>query len=174
MKAIARGREGERGSIMLVVALILIALLAGGGIALYVQVSSTKSTSYLVSSRGALYCAEAGLAAGRRVIGQNVEKWPQLLDADDANNPDWYPITGDLDNDGTADYEVTIRDNDDELPPDTNNPLADNDLAVFVVSRCTRYPETPREVFELVMFSTGGGGYRDQAGQGAGNTGNAN
>lgn len=167
-------RHSERGSIMLVVALILVALLAGGGIALYVQVSSTRSTSYLASSRSALYCAEAGLAAGRRVIGQNVSEWSAILDGSDTNDPSWYPITGDLDGDGAADYEVTVRDNDDELPPDPNNPQIDSDLAVFVISRCTRYPETPREVFELVMFTTGGGGYRNQAGQGTGNTGNAN
>lgn len=169
-----RCRRGERGSIMLVVAMVLIALLAGGGIALYVQVSATRSTGYLATSRSALYCAEAGLAVGRRIIGQNVGDWQSILDASDTNDPSWYPITGDLDGDGTPDYEVTVRDNDDELPPDANNPQVDNDLSLFVVSRCTRYPETPREVFELVSFSTGGGGYRNQAGQGTGNTGNAN
>lgn len=169
-----RCRRGERGSIMLVVAMVLVALLAGGGIALYVQVSSTRSTGYLASSRAALYCAEAGLAVGRRVIGMNVGDWPAILDNSDSNNPSWYPLTGDLDGDGEADYEVTIRDNDDELPPDPNNPMTDNDLTVFVVSRCTRYPETPREVFELVSYSTGSAGYRNQAGQGTGNTGNAN
>ena len=169
-----RGRRSERGSIMMVVALVLVALLAGGGIALYVQVSSTRSTGYLASSRSALYCAEAGLAAGRRLIGQAVSEWALILDANDSNDPSWYPVTGDLDGDGTDDYEVTVRDNDDELPPDTNDASADNDMSLFVVSRCTRYPETPREVFELVNFSTGGGGYRDQAGQGTGNTGNAN
>lgn len=169
-----RARSSEQGSIMLVVALILVALLAGGGIALYVQVSATRSTSYLISSRSALYCAEAGLAAGRRISGQNVSQWGAILDGSDQNDPSWYPISGDLDGDSVADYVVTIRDNDDELPPKANNPQADDDLSVFVVSRCTRYPETPREVFELVRFATGGGGYRNQAGQGTGNTGNAN
>lgn len=161
---------------MLVVAGILVALLAGGGIALYVTVQGTKSTGYLKNTRSALYCAEAGLAAARVMIGQDPTEWNLLLDDDPSNDPAWYPITGDLDTplDGIDDYVVVIRDNDDELPPDANDPTRDRDLGVFMISKCTKYPETPREVFELVFFELGDRAYRNQSGQGAGNTGNAN
>jgi hypothetical protein len=47
-------------------------------------------------------------------------------------------------------------------------------MRVFVVSKCVRYPETPREVTELIYYSGAGNSYRNQAGQGAGNSGNAN
>lgn len=40
--------------------------------------------------------------------------------------------------------------------------------------RCVKYPEYPRTVTELVEYSSGGNGYRNQAGQGAANTGNTN
>ena len=174
MRPNPHGKNNERGSIMMVVASILIALLAGGAIAVYVQVSSTRSTRFLVEARASLYCAEAGLAAARNIIGQSINEWPAILDADPSNDPGWYPITGDLDGDGVNDYEVTVRDNDDELPPDANDPNTDNDLALFISSRCIRYPESPREVFEMIKFETGGSSYRGQAGQGAGNTGNVN
>ena len=166
----------ERGSVMLVVATVLIALLAGGGIALYITVQGTKSTAYMRANRSALYCAEAGLAAARAALGQDPGLIAALIDEDEANNPAWYPLTGDLDDppDGEPDYEVIIRDNDDDLPPQANDPTIDRDLGVFVVSRCIKYPETPREVFELVFFELGDTSYRNQSGQGAGNTGNAN
>ncbi|HEY5923192.1 MAG TPA: hypothetical protein VIV11_16045, partial [Kofleriaceae bacterium] len=66
-----------------------------------------------------------------------------------------------------------LRDNDDELPPNTDDPAADNDLRVFIVSRCIKYAETPREVAELVEQSAGGYGYRSQEG-GLNNNGNDN
>lgn len=169
-----RHLDNQRGSVMMVVACILVALLAGGGIALYVTVQGTKSTGYLKANRSALYCAEAGLSAARAKLAEDPTQWNALLDGDAANDPAWYPVTGDLDGDGAADYEVTVRDNDDELPPAANDPTHDSDLGILIVSRCTKYPETPRQVFELVFFELGNSAYRDQSGQGAGNTGNAN
>lgn len=168
-------RRLQRGSIMVLVMTILAALLAGGAVALYLQLSSTRSAGSIRESRSALYCSEAGLQAAREVVGANYAEWVNILDGDPSTDPTtWYPITGDLDGDGTADYEVRIRDNDDELPPLPNDPTRDNDLRVFVISRCTKYTDTPREVLELVKFEGGGNVYRNQSGQGAGNTGNAN
>jgi hypothetical protein len=169
-------RSGERGSAMVVVMVILVALLGAGAVAIYVQVADTRSTGMIRSARDALYCAEAGLATARPLVGQNFADWPILLD-DDPDNDDgagWYPVEGDLDGDGDIDYEVRIMDNDDESPPQPNDTTRDNDLRVFIVSKCVKFPDTPREVLELVLYQGGGTLYRNQAGQGSSNTGNAN
>jgi hypothetical protein len=167
-------QRGERGSVMIVVITMITALMLGAGVALYLQIADTRGAGLIRTSRASLYCAEAGLAASRPVIGANYTLWPDMLDTDDTNDPIWYPMTGDIDGDGVDDYEVEIVDNDDEFLPDTLDPNTDNDLKIFVVSRCTKYPDTPREVLELVIYSGGGSVYRNQSGQGSGNTGNAN
>ena len=78
----------------------------------------------------------------------------------------------DLDGDGVADFFVYLKDNDDELNS-ANNRSVDNDLKVFVVSRCTKYPDSVREVEELVQYSAGGTCYQSQQG-GCGGNNNAN
>ena len=166
--------RAESGSAMIIVMVILVALLGAGAIAVHLQMSDTRSTGLIRSARAALYCAEAGLQRARPIVGANYATWGDTLDGDPGNDPGWYPITGDLDGDGTADYTVTIRDNDDELSPNPNDPTRDNDLTVFVVSTCTRYPDTPREVLEMITYEGGGSLYRNQAGCGPGNTGNCN
>ena len=168
--------KSQRGSTMVVVMILLVALLAAGGVAIYLQISDTRSTSLVKQSRDSLYCAEAGLVAARPLIGENYASWSQLLSPDSGDDPDWYPIANDLDDppDGAPDYQVTVRDNDDELPPAGNDPTVDNDLRIFIVATCTKFPDAPREVLELVMYEGGGALYRDQGRQGSGGTGNAN
>jgi len=73
-----------------------------------------------------------------------------------------------------SDYLVYIKDNDDELPPSPNDPKIDSDLRIFIVSRCTKYADTPKEVEELVEFSGGGTNYRAQQGLGRYSGGNNN
>lgn len=159
---------------MVLVMVILVALLAGGAVALSLQLGSTKQVGLASDSRGALYCAEAGLVAARPVIGARYADWESILDADAGNDPDWYPFSDDIDGDGVNDYVVTMRDNDDEAAPTPNDPTRDNDLKIFVISSCLKYPDTPREVLELVKYQGGGAGYRAQSGSGAQNTGNEN
>lgn len=159
---------------MLLVATILVALLAGGGVALYLQLQGTKSAGLVKAARTSLYCAEAGLAAARPIITRNQAGWDNVLDEDSGNDPDWYPITGDADNDGTSDFEVTIRDNDDERLPAANDPTKDSDRRVFAVSRCTRNADVMREVSELLIVSSGRHVYRNQDGGGGFNNGNQN
>ncbi len=167
--------RGQQGSILVLVMTLLAALFAAGATVLYLQLSSTRSAGLMNRTRSALYCAESGVVAARPIIGNNYASWPAALDADPGTNPAFvYPIVGDIDGDGTNDYSVTIRDNDDELPPLPNNPNADNDLSVFIVSRCTKYGDMPRTVMELVTYQGGGNVYRDQAGFGPGGTGNKN
>ena len=169
-------RVQERGAAMMVVMIVMAALMTAGGLAIYVSTSETRSTGYVSSSRQALFCAEAGLASARSIVTANYTSWGLALDANDTNDPAWYPIRGYLSDTGTGDYdyEVRIRDNDDEHSPAANDPATDIDLQVYVESTCLKYPETPRTVTELIEYQGGGYVYRNQAGQGAGNSGNAN
>jgi hypothetical protein len=153
---------------------IIAALFAAGSVALYLQLSSTRNAGLIRSVRAALYCAESGLVAARPVVGGNYAMWATWLQGTATTTPAVYPIVGDIDGDGTNDFEVTIRDNDDEQSPLTNDTTVDNDLQVFVVSKCTKYAETPREVLELIVYQGAGMNYRDQSGGGSGNTGNQN
>jgi hypothetical protein len=158
----------------MVTIILVTALLAGGALAVYLQLADTRAAQYVTESRRALFCAEAGLAGARSYVQSHIGDWPLMLDEDTGNDPDGYPVTGDIDGDGTDDYTVTIRDNDDETAPAANQPLVDVDSTIFVVSTCSRYPDTPRTVLELLNFSGGGFNYRNQSGQGAGGTNNAN
>jgi hypothetical protein len=158
---------------MVLVAVMLSALLAGGGVALYLQLQSTKSASLTKSRRTTLYCAEAGITEGQIQITSQSSLWPALLDEDAGNDPPWYPIVGDIDGDGRDDYRVTIADNDDETVG-ANDPTVDRDSRVFLISRCLKDPEVPRTVRTLIDVAASGHNYRNQAGGGAGNTGNQN
>ena len=164
----------ERGAALAVTLIMVTALLAGGALAMYMQLADTRGAQYVTESRGALFCAEAGLSAGRPYVSLNVASWPLMLDGDPGNDPEGYPIEGDLDGDGVADFRVEITDNDDELPPVENDPDLDIDATIFMVSTCLKYPDTPRQVLEMISFSGGGTNYRNQSGQGAGGTNNAN
>lgn len=167
--------RGQRGAVLVLVMTLLAALFAAGATVLYLQLSATRSSGLVNRSRSALYCAEAGLAAARPIIGNNYASWTAALDGNPATNPAFaYPIVGDIDGDFNDDYIVTIRDNDDELPPRDNDPKTDNDLSVFIVSECTKYPDMKRKVMELVTYQGGGNVYRNQGGYGPGGTGNKN
>lgn len=165
---------GQRGSAMLLIATILVALLAGAGVALYLQLQSTKGAGMVKATRTSLYCAEAGLAQARSILTLNYLAWPLILDGDGGNDPPWYPVRADLDGDGADDYEVRIRDNDDEVPPAPNDPTRDNDRQVFAVAHCLKNDEVSRRVVELLLVAGTGQVYRNQAGGGAFNAGNQN
>lgn len=166
--------DRQRGAALAVTLILITALLAGGALAMYMQLADTRSAQYVTQSRGSLFCAEAGLSAARPFVALNVASWGVMLDGDDGNDPDGYPIEGDLDGDDVADFRVEIQDNDDELPPLDNQPDTDIDATIFMVSTCLKYPDTPRQVLEMISFSGGGTNYRNQSGQGAGGTNNAN
>jgi hypothetical protein len=154
---------------MVLVVTILAALLAAAAVALYLQITSTRAAGISGHTRGSLYCAEAGLAAARPLIADQGTDWAALLDGTATYS--WYPITGDIDNpaDGVPDFVVTVSDNDDEFPA---VPTVDADQRIFIVSRCTKYPSSPREVLELVSrVVTPGHHYADQAGGDESNAG---
>jgi hypothetical protein len=157
---------------MVVVLTILAALFVGGAYALYLQIQDTRAAGYVSRERQALYCAEAGLVATRQFVAANQPLWGDMLNPNVAD-PAGYPVQGDLTGDGQIDFIGTIEDNLDE-PPDAHDPFTDNDLRLYVISRCVQFPDSPREVRELVEFAPIGGYYRSQAGHGPGGTGNTN
>lgn len=159
----------ERGSAMLLTMIVSAALMAGAAALVSVQLHSTRNSGLTRSSISSVHCAEAGLAAARAAVAANYAQWNATLGQ--SIEPSWLAaIDHDLDGDGVADFAITLRDNDDDTPAD---PAHDNDLSVFVVATCTKYPETPTEISELVRFNGGGNCYQAQLG-GCGGNANAN
>jgi hypothetical protein len=181
----ATRRPAQRGSVLIVVLIILVALLAGGGVALYLQLGNTRGTGLVRFARAALFCAEGGLQQTRQIIINNYPDWNDALSG---ANPSWYAadmdcdgttetpgkLSGDLGDGGTCpDWEVSIYDNQDEFDPNPLDPAHDNDLHIFVQSTCLMFQDTqPRRLVELVSYEMGGENYAG-AGQGAQHTGGA-
>ena len=139
---------------MLLVLIVLSALFAGGAVTLYLQLGNTRAVGLIRAGRAGTYCAEAGLQTARSLLMANYGAWNDILDPS-LTNPSWYGTDGirgeagdDFDGD---DFLVTIFDNDDEFPD--ANPARDNDLRVFVRSRCLMDPDNPREIVELIEYS---------------------
>lgn len=173
-------RNRERGSALLVAMIMMAALLAGAATLVQLQTTSTRSAGMTRSGISAQHCAEAGLVGARNAVASNYGQWSTALAATVAAAPNipaepafFAGLEHDLDGDGAADFTLYLRDNHDEMPPNTDDETADNDLRVYIVSRCTKYPDTPREVAELVEQSAGGFGYHSQEG-GLNNNGNDN
>ena len=177
-------RHPERGSAMLVTLILIAALLAGAAVLVSMQVSSTRSSEVTRAGTSALYCAEVGLAAARPVVAANYTQWQAggaanftLPTATSPTEPTWLASgIGVHDANGDAagsDYIVYLVDNDDEQGSNAQDYLTDNDLRVFIVSRCLMYPENQKEVRELVQYSGGGKCYNAQQG-GCGGNGNTN
>jgi hypothetical protein len=165
-------RNPERGSALIVTMIVVTSLLAGSSILVGMQMSSNRSNDLARSGVSALYCAEAGLVAARSVVASHYAQWNASLGS--STEPSWLSgINHDIDGDGVADFTITLKDNDDELPPLPNDPTRDNDLKVYVVSTCTKYPDTPKQVMELVQYNGGGNCYQSQQG-GCGGNGNSN
>jgi len=154
---------------MVITMIIITALLAGAAVLTQMQVRSSRGAQLTRSGHAALYCAESGLTAAREVVTANHAQWNAALSM--TTEPAWLAgIVHDIDGDTTADFMITLRDNDDETP---NDRTRDNDLTVYVVSRCIKDPEQPTEVSELVRFNGAGNCYQSQLG-GCGGNNNAN
>lgn len=162
---------------MLVTIIIIGALLAGAATLTNMQMQSQRSQDLTKSNVSALYCAEAGIAAARTALATNYPSWGAGLSQSavgDKTEPAWLAAaigSHDINGDGQGDFTVYIYDNNDD--PGDNNPAADNDLQVFVAVACTKYPETPNAVTELVKYNGGVGCHPSQIG-GCGGEGNSN
>lgn len=158
---------------MLVTLIVIGALLAGGAVLVSLQVASNRSTDLTRSGTSALYCAEAGLAAARPLVAQHYTDWNAALAA--GTEPLWLSAPlGDhsIDGDTVADYQISLRDNDDEISPAPNDLTHDNDQTIFIVSKCIKYPDTEKEVVELVTYTGGVACIKTQQG-GCGGDGNS-
>lgn len=156
---------------MLVTMILITALLAGSAVLVSMQMQSTRSADVQKTKTTALYCAEAGLAGVEAVVTAHYSQWNASLGTN--VEPSWLAsIDHDIDNDGTADFTITLRDNADETTT-ADDPTHDNDLSVFIVSSCTKYSDMPASVTELVRSSGGGNCYQAQLG-GCGGNANAN
>ena len=135
---------------MIVVMLVIAATLAASAVLTSMQSTSSHASELTKTSLGGLYCAEAGLAAARATVLAHAGAWDPALGS--GTEPGWLSIVShDIDGDGAGDFVITLRDNDDEA---ANDLAHDTDGAVFIVSTCIKFPETPTQVTELVT-STG-------------------
>jgi hypothetical protein len=140
---------------MIVVMVMITALLAAGAVVVILVTSDTRAAGDSSNGRKARACADGGLAAARAIVRANDATWPMVLDLDGTNDPVWYPIRGYLDDavhgaGDPFDYEVTLRDDHDEVPPAADDPTVDTNLNVIAVARCLRYPDVPVTVHEIV------------------------
>lgn len=165
-------RNSQRGSAMLVTLILISALLGGAAVLVATQLAANRSTELVRTGTLSSYCAEAGLAAARPVVTASYASWSGSLGT--GVEPAWIAsaVNHDLDGDGAADFVVTLKDNDDEASG-TNDLTRDNDLRIFIVSRCIKYGEVPKEIVELVQYSGGGTCYQSQGG-GCASNGNSN
>lgn len=155
---------------MLVAMILMAALLAGAAVLVSLQLSSNRSTELTKTGITALYCAESGLTASRQVIALNQTDWNNHLGTN--IEPSWVgSVEHDLNGDGVDDFRVTLEDNFDEIGTDV--PGTDSDGKIYIVSKCLMYPDTPREVRELVTFTQVTHCYSAQRG-GCGGNGNMN
>ena len=166
---------------MLVTLIIIASLLAGASVLVSMQLASNRSADLTRTGLEATYCAEAGINIALPAVLANYANWNAALAA--CNNtypcspePAWlaslnHSVTGSGSN---VDFTIFIRDNDDEFPPATVDPLHDSDQRVFVVSRCLKYGETIKEVEELIEYGGNGQNYRTQQGLGRYSGGNNN
>ena len=162
-----RGRE--RGSALLVTMIIVSALLAGAAVLVHMQMKSSRGAEMSRTMTSALHCAEAGLTAARPVVMTSYPQWNASLGM--TVEPAWLAsVNHDIDGDNAADFRITLKDNDDDTPNDLTR---DNDLTVYVLSTCIKYPDVYTQVAELVRFNGGGNCYQSQLG-GCGGNNNAN
>lgn len=186
-------RDGQRGSAMMVTLIVTSSLLAGAAVVASMQLSTNRSTDVTRSGMTALYCAEAGLEAAGPLIAGAPGAWgpnlcavtgineqeltshvpagcmPTSLADENARYPIFIPVNHDLDGDGREDFLLYMHDDDDDVDYTT-----DANIQIYLVSTCVKFPDTPKQVKELITFTGGGScGYNSQLG-GCGGNGNAN
>ena len=158
-------RNSERGSAMLVTMLLITALLAGAVVLTRMQPVSTRSADVGRQSNKSFNCAEAGVVTARAIVASSFNRWDEALATYPSTaEPQWLNDaigSHDLNGDSVDDFEIYLLDNDDEtLGP--LDPTHNNDLQVFIVSRCTSVTDYPKEVRELIEFNGGTNAYESQ------------
>jgi hypothetical protein len=164
-------RNGQRGAAMMVTLIIVASLLAGAAVLVAMQLGTNRSTDLTRSGMTAEYCAEAGAERAMPILATTAGFWSAgLCGAGPGSESNCLPtspagevamlappaINHDLDGDGVPDFVLYLRDDDDEIPGPQNYGL-DVDQRVYIVSTCIKFPDTPRQVKELVQFDGGNG-----------------
>ncbi len=169
--------KNQKGGATLLLILVLLAFSAlVGALAVRGATGDLQMAGSQRQNRTAFYCAEAGLNAARPILAINYAQWNNIFSTNTATGFT-YPITGDLDNDGHADYSVTIKDDVDEFP--TNDPTKDSNLSAILVSTCISQTLSggaqQRTLQQIVTYSGSlATDYRYQAGHSSTHSGNAN
>lgn len=150
-------REGAhvRGAAALLVLGVMAVMLLVGAMGVNLFMGGLKITAQDTLSKRALFCAEAGLAAGKAFFGQNFTLWDRYLGCNlDGNCAALdYPLVRYAEPGAQRlRFRVTILDNMDE--PDVQDVRHDNDLTVIVRSRCDEPGLPPQELQELVTLRT--------------------
>jgi len=154
---------------MLVTLVVISSLIAGGIVLASMQMQSMRSTRLTRNGLSATYCAEAGAIAAYQTVATSYPIWGanNYFATQGTTQPTWLGDTAfshDLDNDGVDDFQITLLDDDDEPNTMNNDPTTDYNHKVWIVSTCTKYPDTPQQVMQLVGYSGGGNCYNSQAG----------
>jgi hypothetical protein len=147
-------RRHERGSALLLAMALVLAIAVIGAAILKISGNDRILAGRLGLADRSRACAEAGIQYGRRFFGSNYEAsngWNDYLSGTKAGyryvpsaSPDLDSresvkddVFGDADGDGTADFWVSIRDDDDETPlGQTDNQQRDNNEVVILRSEC--------------------------------------
>jgi hypothetical protein len=147
-----RSRSTSPRGAALLLAIILMAVLAIIGAVIMKSAGRDRIASAKLGAQGgALTCAESGLQFGRRYFGcayKTSDNWNDFLTGARESK-----VTGNLD--GTTpgkDFEVSIRDDDDE-PAEVdengaarpNDPNRDNNMTIILESRCIAPGYAPEE-----------------------------
>ncbi len=154
----------ERGVALVLVLSVMSVLLLAGIIGVGVFMGGLRITAQDVAAKRALFCSEAGLAAGRAYFGLNYTTWDTYLRCNITRDCAGYPIVGYADPvNQRFQYTMDIIDNIDEPTPD---PTHDNDLTVIVESRCTEPGLPPQPLQQIVSLrpSAGGSPYKQAGG----------
>ena len=141
--------QRERGVALVLVLSVMSVLLLVGMIGVGMLLGGLRISAQDVASKRALFCAEAGIAAGRTFFGQNYTLWDSYLRCNLDGGCTGYPLSGYADPAASRfRYTVRVIDNLDE--PGTPNPRHDNDLTVIIEARCAE-PDLPQQVLQQVM-----------------------
>jgi hypothetical protein len=170
----AASRRSERGAAMMITLIIIASLLAGAAVVVQLQLGANRGTDLTRSGMTAEYCAEAGVERAATVVAANYPLWSATMcgSADEASCVPSAPtseppllagIDHDIDGDGIPDFVLYLRDDQDE-PSVAQNYGVDLNARVYIVATCIKFPDTPRQVKELVQVAGGGTTYTGQQG----------
>jgi hypothetical protein len=174
-----RLRTRERGAALMVTLIIIASLLAGAAVVVSLQMGANRGTDLTRSGMTAEYCAETGMERAAPVVAANYQAWGSsfcgsaaeancLPSSPAAEAPIFQGINHTVGSAANA-FVLYLRDDEDEMSG-SQNYLQDENVRTYVVSTCLLFPDTPRQVRELIEVTGGGTNYGNQ--QGLGHSGN--